>query len=113
MGQVGRAPRWNHNIHYHRVILDAAPPNCGRALDVGCGEGTLTRDLCRVADHVTGIDLHAPSIARARGQGEAPIEYVLGDFLEVFDVARRVLPGVRTRRLLLWRHALVWTRPAN
>jgi hypothetical protein len=29
---------WNHNVHYQPVILDAVPENCGRALDVGCGE---------------------------------------------------------------------------
>ena len=79
MGRVERA-RWNHNIHYHGVVLAAAPPKCARALDVGCGEGTLTRDLCRVADHVTGIDLHAPSIMRAREQNEPLIEYLHGDF---------------------------------
>jgi hypothetical protein len=27
-------------------------------------------------------------------------------------LARRVLPGVRYRRLLLWRYSLVWTKPA-
>lgn len=28
--------RWNHNIRYHRVILDSVPPDCRRALDIGC-----------------------------------------------------------------------------
>jgi hypothetical protein len=27
-------------------------------------------------------------------------------------LARRLLPGVRYRRLLLWRYSLVWTKPA-
>ena len=39
------ADPWNHNIHYHRLILDAVPPGARRALDVGCGEGTLARQL--------------------------------------------------------------------
>ena len=34
-----RDQRWNHNIHYHRLILQAVPPGCQRVLDVGCGEG--------------------------------------------------------------------------
>jgi hypothetical protein len=37
--------RWNHDIHYHPVVLAAVPEGCRRALDVGCGEGQLTREL--------------------------------------------------------------------
>jgi SAM-dependent methyltransferase len=33
-------------------------------------------------------------------------------FGETRRLARRVLPGVRFRRLLLWRYSLVWTKPA-
>lgn len=40
-----RAERWNHNLHYHSVILNAVPDGTTRALDVGCGEGTLARQL--------------------------------------------------------------------
>jgi len=75
-------PRWNHNIHYHPRILAAAPAGCARALDVGCGEGTLARELRGVAGHVTGIDLDAPSLERARAEDCEGIEYVLGDVLE-------------------------------
>jgi hypothetical protein len=48
---VTRAPeQWNHNVHYHRVIMEAIPPGCDRALDVGCGAGALTyRDVRRLA----------------------------------------------------------------
>ena len=73
---------WNHNLHYHRVILDAVPPGCERALDVGCGAGALTRALRRLAPQVTGIDRDARSIELARGHPEAGnIEYLLADFL--------------------------------
>jgi hypothetical protein len=33
-------------------------------------------------------------------------------FKQTHRLARRVLPGVRYRRLLLWRYSLVWTKPA-
>jgi hypothetical protein len=33
-------------------------------------------------------------------------------FKQTHRLARRLLPGVRYRRLLLWRYALVWTKPA-
>ncbi len=72
--------RWNHNIHYHPRILRAVPGGARRALDVGCGEGMLARELRRAVPQVTGIDLHAPSIEQARGYGD-DVDYVLGDFL--------------------------------
>lgn len=72
--------RWNHNIHYHPRILRAVPAGARRALDVGCGEGMLARELRRTVPHVTGIDLDAPSIDQAREQSD-DVEYVLGDVL--------------------------------
>jgi SAM-dependent methyltransferase len=71
--------RWNHNLHYHSVLLEALPADAQRALDVGCGEGTLTREL--QADEVVGSDLDPPSIELARETSGPDIAYVLGDVL--------------------------------
>jgi SAM-dependent methyltransferase len=69
-------------VHYHRVILEAVPPGCQRALDVGCGQGALTRALRQVVPRVTGIDRDRRSVEIARADpGGAGIAYVLGDFL--------------------------------
>jgi SAM-dependent methyltransferase len=76
-----KTKRWNHNLHYHPLVLAAAPPRCARALDVGCGEGVLARELRSVSERVVGIDLDAPSIESARAQGGEGVEYVRGDFL--------------------------------
>lgn len=76
-----RTKRWNHNLHFNPLILTAAPTPCARALDVGCGDGSLTRELRSVAQHVVGIDRHAPSIEAARAQGGEGITYILGDVL--------------------------------
>jgi ubiquinone/menaquinone biosynthesis C-methylase UbiE len=82
-GAVSAPPRrWNHNTHYHPLILGAVPDGCRRSLDVGCGEGMLTRDLRRVVPHVTGIDRDAASIDVARRQDAGgAVEYVVGDFM--------------------------------
>jgi 2-polyprenyl-3-methyl-5-hydroxy-6-metoxy-1,4-benzoquinol methylase len=80
---VAHGARWNHNLHYHRVVLAAVPEGARRVLDVGCGEGLLARELRAKARHVVGIDLHEPSIAQARIAAEAGsgIDFVCGDFL--------------------------------
>jgi SAM-dependent methyltransferase len=89
--------RWNHNIHYHPLVLAAVPPGSRTALDVGCGEGLLTKELAQVVPAVTGIDPHGPTLELARGQsGGAGIEYVQGDVLthpfvpESFDVVTSI-----------------------
>jgi len=65
------AQPWNHNIHYHPVIPDAIPARAQRALDVGCGEGTLARELRAVVPQVTAIDADPASIDLARQQDPA------------------------------------------
>lgn len=79
-----RAPdqRWNHNIHYHQLILESVPPGCQRALDVGCGEGMLARQLTHSVPRVVGIDRDAASIHLARRQDpRGEIDFICGDFL--------------------------------
>ena len=79
---MSRDQRWNHNTHYHRLILGAVPPGCQRALEVGCGEGTLARQLARLVPRVVGIDQDASSIELARRQDPgSEIDFICGDFL--------------------------------
>ena len=75
--------RWNHNIHYHRLVIGAVPDGARRALDVGCGEGMLVRELRKHVPHVVGIDLDQASIDQAEAQNDdaAGVAFVLGDFL--------------------------------
>lgn len=42
-----------------------------RVLDIGCGNGQLTRLAARRARHATGVDLSAPMLARARASAAA------------------------------------------
>ena len=77
----GDPARWNHNIQYHPLVLAAVPPGCRRALDVGCGEGQLTRELRRRVDEVVGLDPDGPGVALARAQAGPGLSYVVGDVL--------------------------------
>lgn len=77
MGEV----RWNHNIHYHRLLIEGVPRG-GRILDVGCGEGMLTRELAARASAVVGLDVDAASIDLARATTSAAnVEYVCADLM--------------------------------
>ena len=82
---------WNHNTHYHGVLLDAIADGARTALDVGCGEGVLARQLRERVPQVTGIDLDEASVVTARAHGD-DIAYIHGDAMtepfapESFDV---------------------------
>jgi len=69
---MARSAYWNHNVHYQPVILDAVPPGCRTALDVGCGDGLLVGRLAERCANVTGIDRDPRMIALARAQQAPP-----------------------------------------
>ena len=66
---------------YESVVFDAIPDGCRRALDVGCGNGELTRALHRRGiPEIVGLDRDDPCIQRCRSHPEAGgIRYVVGD----------------------------------
>lgn len=73
---------WNHNLHFHRWVLDRMSVPCERALDAGCGEGQLTPKLAARAAHVIGIDVSPEVTAIARHDAARDnITYVTGDLL--------------------------------
>jgi ubiquinone/menaquinone biosynthesis C-methylase UbiE len=72
---------WNHNVHYQPVILNAVPPGCRTALDVGCGDGLLAARLAERCAEVTGIDRNLPMITRARAKHPSGITFIEADFL--------------------------------
>jgi ubiquinone/menaquinone biosynthesis C-methylase UbiE len=81
MAVMTRPGYWNHNVHYQPVILNAVPPGCRTALDVGCGDGLLAARLTEHCVNVTGIDRDPPMIARARAQHPTGITFIEADFL--------------------------------
>lgn len=81
---MDEAQRWNHNIHYHPLVLTALPRHARRAVDLGCGEGTLARELRGLVPEVHGVDRDAASIALAREQDpDGDITFHLADVADV------------------------------
>lgn len=74
------AARWNHNIHYHRLVLEAVPPGARSALDVGTGNGLLAADLRQRVPAVTGIDRDEAVLVDARAE-DPSVRWVCGDVL--------------------------------
>lgn len=89
---------WNHNIHYHDILLRAVPSNWRRALDVGCGQGRLARQLAVHCAEIIAIDADRQTLMRARGASgtETRITFVEGDVMtypfgdESFDMITAV-----------------------
>jgi SAM-dependent methyltransferase len=66
VGPAAVSGGWNHNTHHHPLVLGAVRPGYRSAIDVGCGEGVLARELRELLPDVTGVDVDGPSIAAAR-----------------------------------------------
>jgi SAM-dependent methyltransferase len=74
-----RRPEHDSYWHFHRdVFLDLVPPPGRRTLDLGCGEGRLSRDVKALGHDVVGVD-HSPTMLAAGREADAEIETYLAD----------------------------------
>jgi SAM-dependent methyltransferase len=76
-----RADRWNHNNHYHRLMLGFLPAGREAALDLGCGAGDLLELLAGKFRRVTGLDFSPIMVAQARARlkGRAGARVIMAD----------------------------------
>ena len=75
---------WNHNNHYHGVLLKHVPPRCREALEIGCGTGAFARLLAERAGHVLALDL-SPNMIRIAAERSAHypnIDFHAGDVMD-------------------------------
>jgi SAM-dependent methyltransferase len=74
-----RAPGHDCYWRYHRdQFLQVVPSPGRRTIDVGCGEGRLTRDLKRLGHDVVGIDA-SPSLVAAAREADPLMDIRLAD----------------------------------
>ncbi|MFD8753236.1 class I SAM-dependent methyltransferase [Kitasatospora sp. NPDC059577] len=62
---------FDHNDHYHRLLLRQVPPGCRTALDVGCGTGRFARRLASLGFEVEAIDSSEEAVEAARASSAA------------------------------------------
>lgn len=74
---------WDHNRHYHPVLLRSLPARRETALEVGCGTGGFARLLARHFQRVVAIDLSPEMVRRARelSQATGNVEFRQADVL--------------------------------
>ena len=74
-----REPDHDSYWRFHRdLFLQLVPPPGGRTLDLGCGEGRLSRDLRDLGHRVVGVDASAAMVASAR-QADPELEARVAD----------------------------------
>jgi ubiquinone/menaquinone biosynthesis C-methylase UbiE len=78
-----RAPGHDSYWQYHRdQFLELLPPPGRLTLDIGCGEGRLSRDLKARGHTVAALD-GSPSMVEAAREADPTIETLLGDAAEL------------------------------
>jgi SAM-dependent methyltransferase len=78
-----REPGHDSYWRFHRdVFLELVPPPGRRTLDLGCGEGRLSRDLRALGHDVVGVDA-SPTMAAAAREADPGHEVVLADAAEL------------------------------
>ena len=88
-------------------VLRQIPAGTQRALDVGCGTGTLLRAL---ANLLVGL-LRSRGAGAARVAMSAPTAPATESLAEIRAAVGAALPGAAVRRRLFWRYTLTWTAP--
>jgi SAM-dependent methyltransferase len=72
-----RKPSHDAYSHYRDAFFDVLPAPSGRVLEVGCGEGRVTRDLRARGYDVVGLDA-APTLVAAAAATDPAGDYVVG-----------------------------------
>lgn len=73
-----RAPNQDAYWYYRDAFFALVPPAGRATLEVGFGEGRVSRDLVARGHRVTGVDV-SPTLARLAGEADRTARYLLAD----------------------------------
>jgi demethylmenaquinone methyltransferase/2-methoxy-6-polyprenyl-1,4-benzoquinol methylase len=79
-----------HRIWNNKAVEATGLREGGRALDLACGTGSLTRDLAKktgLTGYVLGVDFSREMLRAAQARPAPNVEYRLGDATNLTDVA--------------------------
>ena len=79
-----------HRIWNNKAVKATGLREGGRALDLACGTGSLTRDLAKetgLTGYVLGVDFSREMLRAAQGRPAPNVEYRLGDATNLTDVS--------------------------
>jgi SAM-dependent methyltransferase len=73
-----RTPGHDAYWHYREAFFPLVPPPGRRTLEVGCGEGRVTRDLAARGHRIVGLDC-SPALLRHAAMADSAGRYVRAD----------------------------------
>ena len=73
-----RTPGHDAYWYYRDAFFELVPPPGARTIELGCGEGRVTRDLVQRGHRVIGLE-PAPTLARHARAADAASSYVVAD----------------------------------
>lgn len=84
-GWGGRERLAKEGLWLERLLGQSQVPECGKVLELGCGEGHFTRLLCQKGYQVTGADVSAQAIEWAEAKALSTglqIDYFVADLTQ-------------------------------
>jgi ubiquinone/menaquinone biosynthesis C-methylase UbiE len=78
IADLSEAEGWDHNTHYHALLLRQLPERLNDALEIGCGTGAFARSLAERSERVLAVDLspRMVDVARSRSKRHPNVEYL-------------------------------------
>jgi SAM-dependent methyltransferase len=67
---------------YETEIAAVSGRRYPRALEIGCGAGSFTRSLARIADQILAIDISPTAIARAQTGGLSSVDFKVANIMD-------------------------------
>jgi SAM-dependent methyltransferase len=78
-----RLTKYEYNLTRTVLLQELSGNSGGRALEIGCGPGTWTREVAPLVKHLTAVDISGAMIEQARGYTDSDnVRYVQSDAAE-------------------------------